>query len=231
MEILAIIPARGGSKGIPRKNIVNLGGKPLLTYTIEAALTCKSINRTVVSTESSCIAKVSLAAGAEVAERSAKLATDECPTEPVLIDVLKRLEKDDYHPDLVILLQPTSPLRGPNVIDECVQKLVEKKADSVLTVCENYHFYWRRESNKLKALYDYKNRPRRQDMKAGYQENGAVYVTRTPLLIMNNNRLSGKIEIVIMSELESIEIDTPFDFWLAEKAMEYKRRNNGNYYD
>lgn len=140
MEILAIIPARGGSKGIPRKNLAILAGQPLIAYTIRAARNAKLLNRVVVSTEDEEIAGVAKSHGAEVILRPSELALDTTPTEPVLLDVLKTLEsKEGYVPDAVVLLQPTSPLRSESHIDEAIKKLYDTEADAVVSVCEAQH--------------------------------------------------------------------------------------------
>jgi len=224
-NILIIIPARGGSKGVPRKNIKLLAGKPLIAYTIEAALKVKALSRVVVSTEDNEIAEVSMRYGAEVIKRPSVLATDIAPTEPVLIHAVKYLkEKEGYLPDFVVLLQLTSPLRNTAIIDDCMKKILNEKLDSVLTVCEDKHFIWTFKAGKLTANYNYKKRPRRQDYKPNYRENGAVYVTKTDLLIKTKNRLAGKIGIVAMEPEDSMEIDSEFDFWLTEQLLQYRRK-------
>lgn len=224
-NVLAIIPARGGSKGIPRKNIKLLAGKPLIAYTIEAALKAKALSRVVVSTEDNEIAGISARYGAEVIKRPGVLAVDTAPTEPVLMHVVKYLKKKEgYFPDFVVLLQLTSPLRNTAIIDDCMRKILNEKLDSVLTVCEDKHFIWALKGEKLTANYNYKKRPRRQDYKNNYRENGAVYVTKTGLLMKVKNRLAGKIGIVVMEPEDSIEIDSEFDFWLTEQLLRYRHK-------
>jgi len=224
-NVLAIIPARGGSKGIPGKNIKLLAGKPLIAYTIEAALKADMLSRVVVSTEDKEIARVSRCYGAEAISRPRNLATDKSPTEPVLIHAVQYLkDKEGYYPDFVVLLQATSPLRNAVIIDNCIMKILNKKLDSILTVCENTHFIWTHKNRKLIANYNYKKRPRRQDFKNNYMENGAVYITKTDLLIATKNRLGGKIGIVAMQPEDSIEIDSHFDFWLTGQLLRYRSK-------
>lgn len=224
-KIIVIIPARGGSKGIPGKNIKLLNNEPLITYSIKSAIEAKYVDSVIVSTDSTEIADVSAGCGAEVIKRPLELAQDTTPTEPVLEHVLKVLEQDSgYFPDYVVLLQPTSPIRDKGRIDEAIEKIVDSQADSLLSVCGDYHFYWEIEGNEVKGKYDFRNRPRRQDRNTWYRENGSIYITKTEILLNQHNRLGGKIELLEMSEEESIEIDTPFEFWMAENILKYREK-------
>lgn len=216
MNIVAIIPARGCSKSIPKKNIKLLAGKPLIAYSIEQAKNSKLINKVVVSTDDDEIAEVAEKYGAEVIKRPDELATDTAPTEPVLQHAVKELEKQGYKADLIVLLQPTSPLREKDDIDDAIKTLQEKNADSLLSVCPNHLFLWKEDG--ISINYDYKKRPRRQDMEQ-YAENGSIYVTKTNILMKENNRLGGKIALHIMKPENSLEIDDEFDFWLIEQMM------------
>ncbi|MDD3149244.1 MAG: acylneuraminate cytidylyltransferase family protein [Candidatus Gastranaerophilales bacterium] len=166
MKILGIIPARGGSKGIPRKNIRLLAGKPLIAYTIEASLKSKYIDRTILSTEDAEIKEIAQKFGAEVMDRPFELAQDETKTAPVLTDIVNKLEHTGYSPDIVVLLQPTCPLRDENVIDAAIEKLINADNDSIFT-CSAYsltHALWKKElDGTMSCLYDYHLRPRRQD--------------------------------------------------------------------
>ncbi len=221
-QILAIIPARGGSKGVPRKNIRPLAGKPLICYTIEAAKRACLVNRIVVTTDDDEIATVSRKAGAEVVRRPAELALDTSPTEPALLHALGVLkESEGYEPYAVVLLQPTSPLRGAKRIDEAVQKLLSTGADAVLSVCESQHYNLcaTLDGDRYCPFYDYNNRPRTQDVENRYRENGAIYVTRTEVLIQHQNRLAGDVRAIVMNIVESIDIDSEEDFALAEQVL------------
>jgi len=222
-EVLGIIPARGGSKGLPRKNVLPLAGKPLVVWTIEAALAAETVGRVVVSTDDEEIEAVAREAGAEVVRRPAELATDTAPTEPAVFHALEQLEcTEGYRPDAVALLQCTSPLRGADIIDAGVRKLFETGCDAVMTVTPIQHWYlsgYLRSGDVFVPEYDYASRPRHQDMPQKYRENGALYVTRREALYRYRNRLGGDVRVVIMDALRSLDIDTVEDFALAEEVL------------
>lgn len=225
LNILAIIPARGGSKGVPRKNIRLLCGKPLIAYTIEAALSSKRIDKVVVSTEDEEIAEIARECGAEIIMRPVELADDSAPTEPVLEHAVKYLkETEGYRADVIVLLQPTSPLRNSQHIDDALDTFFNNKYDSLLSVCPSHSFLWRIDNKGPYPLnYDFKSRPRRQDRQPEYRENGAIYITKYDILMKDHNRLGGRIGWYIMQEEHSWEIDTEFDFWLCEQLMTFQR--------
>lgn len=223
MEVLAIIPARGGSKGIPGKNIKMLAGKPLVAYTIEASLKSKYITRTIVSTEDSKIKDVALAFGAEVSDRPIELAQDETKTAPVMLQVVDELEKTGYKPDVVILLQCTSPLRDEHQIDEAFEQFLNTDCDSVFGARRIgwTHALWRRNLNgKMEGLYDYRNRPRRQDVDKHldmFCETGAIYIIKTDVFKEVKDFIGKNPDVYLNGRAG--DIDTPEDFENTAKVI------------
>lgn len=223
-NFVTIIPARGGSKGIPRKNVKLMAGKPLIAYSIEESLQCKDIDRTIVSTEDNEIMEISRRYGAEVIERPKELSRDDTPTEPVLEHVINYLENEEgYFPDYIILLQPTSPLRERSDITNAISTILKEKADSLLSVYENNNFLWDRK--RIEPLnYDMNNRPRRQDKDWELVENGAIYITKRDVFKREGNRLGGKIVTSLMPQWRSYEIDEPYEFELVEHMLITRKR-------
>ena len=217
INIIAIIPARGGSKGIPGKNIKNFEGKPLISHSIEYALDSKLINEIYVSTDDEQIAHISKTAGAKIIKRPAEFATDTSSTESVIKHALNNI---DDTPDIIILLQPTSPLRPKGSLDSIIDKFIDEKYDSLLSLSPSNNFFWNIENNKIAPEYDYLNRKRRQDItpdEKKYFENGSVYIFSREHFESTNNRLGGKIGYVIFPEEYGYEIDVPKDLIILEQ--------------
>lgn len=218
-RILAIIPARGGSKGIPQKNIKPVAGKPLLAWNIIAAKESKYISRIVVSTDDKNIAEVAKQYGAEVIKRPDELSSDTATSESALIHSLNYLkETENYFPDLLVFLQCTSPLTQPQDIDNCIETLLNNDADSATTVTDFHYFIWKKDSKGLAEgiNHDKNFRPRRQDREPQYLETGAVYVMRTSGFLEYKHRFFGKTVLSEMPAERVLEIDDPVDLEIAE---------------
>lgn len=217
---VAVIPARGGSKGLPRKNVRVLRGKPLVAHTVEDAVHARCVDRTIVSTDDMEIAQVAREYGAEVLVRPQELAHDDSPSEAALLHVLDWLEADGYHPGLVVFLQATSPLREPRHVDGAVHTLTCAKANSLVSVVPSHRFLWSNVDGEWRPLnYDPACRPRRQEMVAQYMENGSIYVFEPWVLRECRSRLGGKIVGYPMEWWTGFEIDSEEDFRLCEWLM------------
>ncbi|AMS06109.1 acylneuraminate cytidylyltransferase family protein [Acidipropionibacterium acidipropionici] len=217
---LALIPARGGSKGIPRKNLKPLAGRPLIVWTIEQALVTPGLD-VCVSTEDVEIAEVARSAGAAVIDRPAELAADTTATEPVVEHAIAELTAQGARPDQVMLLQATSPVRLPGTMTRALSEFAGSGADSMVGVVPEPIFIWQKEP-RVRALYPVTNRPRRQDMtpdQLRYRETGSLYLTRTEIYEQAHNRLGGRIELFVMDPVEGTDIDAPHDFALAEATL------------
>jgi YrbI family 3-deoxy-D-manno-octulosonate 8-phosphate phosphatase len=219
-RVLAVIPARGGSKGIPRKNVRPLLGRPLLAHSIGHARSAPSVTRVVVSTDDAEIAAVARQFGAEVVERPAEISGDAASSESALLHALDYLrDAEGYEPDLVVFLQATSPLRRPGDVQGAIEALEREGADSLFSACTAHGFVWRLHEGRLRPLtYDYRDRPRRQEIGEDLVENGSIYAFRPRVLREYNNRLGGKVAIYRMDPLDSLQIDEPGDFERLERV-------------
>lgn len=232
MRVLGIIPARGGSKGIPGKNIVPLLGKPLLAYTAEAALASKRLTRVILSTDDDQIAAVGLGLGLDVPfMRPPELARDDTPTLPVLQDCVRRLEAAGERYDAVFILQPTNPLRLASDIDGAIELLERSGADSVI----GFAPVGERHPARMKML-DPEGRvidplfaeqfegQRRQDLPPLYLRDGSVYVTRRDVLMEQNSIQGRDCRAWLMPVERAWNIDEPFDLFLVEQLLKYQQR-------
>lgn len=218
MNVLAIIPARGGSKGIPGKNIKKINGKPLLYYAINASLKSKFISKTIVSTDDIKIAKVAKKLGAEIIIRPKKLANDNAQIEPVIMHVLEELKNnEEYIPEVIILLQNTSPLRTSKHVDDAFQQFKKNKLDSILSASLSHQFIWRTKKEIAKPFnYDPNHRLNRQEISKEFKENGAIYITKFKNFMKSKCRISGKTGIFEMQEHQSFEVDSKIDLSIIE---------------
>jgi N-acylneuraminate cytidylyltransferase len=220
-KIICVIPARGGSKGIPRKNIRHLAGRPLIAYTIEHARSTPNIDRVFVSTDDEELADVSRKCGAGVIWRPAEISGDTATSESALLHALNYFqESEHYEPSLVVFLQATSPIRRPYDIKNAIETLQREEADSLFSACPLHGFAWRKENGRLSSLsYDYRSRLRRQDAPEDLVENGSIYIFKPWVLRNYGNRLGGKIVAYLMDPLCSFQIDEPKDLKLIESIM------------
>ena len=219
MTCLAIIPARGGSKGLPGKNIKPLCGIPLIVHMIEHCRSATRIDRIIVSTDDKDIASIAEEAGAEVVMRPSDISGDTAPSEAALLHVLESLqEKEKDIPDITVFLQCTSPLITPEDIDASIEKLISAGADVVFTVTPFYGFLWRLDKSNLALSlnHDHRHRPMRQDLEASYLETGGIYAMRTSGFVRHKHRFFGKTIAHVLPAERSIDIDDELDFAIAE---------------
>lgn len=231
-NVIAIIPARGGSKGIPMKNIAFLRGKPLIAHTIEAAKRCRFIDRVVVSTDNRKIAKTAKKYGAEVPfMRPRKFSTDSSPSIDVLKHAVKWLEEnEDYKADIVVYMQPTDIFRKDYMLDEVIGRLLANgKLDSVFVGYKTHKNFWRKTSDGYEILApDIDRSVVRQYKEPIYREDASLVSATRAGLIKKGIKLGKSVDIVINEDFEtSIDIHEPFDLWLAEKVLE-KREKDGD---
>lgn len=228
MTALAVIPARGGSKGIFRKNLLPVGGRPLIAWTIAQALAAGQDGHDLivaVSTEDPEIAAVAREHGARVIERPAELALDTTPTEPVILHAMDTVEAEGADLDAVMLLQATSPVRAPGTIGRALEQFRDSGCDSLVGVVPESPFFWRlpeRPGQSAQAAYDVDARPRRQDLlpqEMHYFENGSLYVTAPGIYRTRGNRIGGTVGLFVLDESEGVDIDTAADVAAAETML------------
>ena len=222
-KILVVIPARGGSKGIPRKNVRLLDGQPLISYSINVAKSSEYVDDVVITTDDSEIALLSEKFGASVIRRSEELSTDETPLDPVVYDAMVQKEKlafDEY--DLVITLQPTSPLIKTSTLDQVIEKFEDFAIDSVITVVDDRRLSWGYDENNERFFPNYIERKNRQDLPKDFKETGAILATRRKF-VNEFSRLGTNIDIVEVSQEESVDVTNYEDWWIAEKYLQRKK--------
>ncbi|MDP3900341.1 MAG: acylneuraminate cytidylyltransferase family protein [bacterium] len=226
-KILAIIPARSGSKRIPNKNIKNFLGKPLLAYTVEQALACKFINRVFIDTDSLKIAVIAKKYGAEAQWlRPMSLADDKAKVVDSIIYHLNKLKKEqNYEPDYVMILQVTSPLREVDDIKSCWQIMKKGGATTVLTVCPTQPKLYHLDYNNFLKLVNASERAMNnaQAWSVNYILNGCVYIIKTDALLKEKIIITKKTKAVVCEKWRSVDLDTPEDWALAELLYKNKR--------
>ena len=226
MKILGLIPARGGSKGIPGKNIKYLGGKPLLSYTFEAAAKSQLLSKIILSSESEEIIQVAKSIGLEVPfVRPLELAQDNTPSIKVIIHALNFYLAQGEEFDAVCLLQPTSPLRQDKLIDLAIKKFIHGGNDSLVTVKkvpDEFNPHWifeERQGHLFIATGEKKIISRRQDLPNAFFRDGAVYITKSEIILKDQSLYGERIGYLDTTGFPYINIDTPADWYEAEKLI------------
>jgi CMP-N-acetylneuraminic acid synthetase len=218
---VAIIPVRGGSVGIPRKNARLMRGRPLVAYSIEAARRSREVDAVVVSTEDAELAEIARRFGAEVVDRPVELAGPATTLDEVVVDAVARLEAQGRRFDCVVTLQATSPLVRPATIDRAVRRCREPGNDTVLTVVNAPHLAWGRDAGgALVPLYA--ARRNRQQLPPHYRETGGVVACRRAVL-ERGTRFGERVSVIEVSRVESLDVDDHFDWWLVEKSLRRRR--------
>jgi CMP-N-acetylneuraminic acid synthetase len=227
LNIIGIIPARGGSKGVPKKNIKKLNGKPLIYYTIKEAKKSKLLTKFFVSTENKEISETVNKYGVEIIPRPKVLANDKTSTLMVIRHAINYLiEKKITDPDIIVILQPTSPLRKANDIDKCIKFFLDNRFSTVVSVSESKHppsWTFNIIKNKLQQIIKSPQSTRRQDLQPVYYLNGAVYVTLSKNLLKKKFRFGKGNLPYKMPPYRSIDIDTELDFKIAELLIRNKK--------
>lgn len=221
LKVLAVVPARGGSKGIPRKNVRLMAGKPLIAYVLTALKQAETIDRVVVSTDDEEIRAVALRYGAEVIERPAELAGDAVTLDPVIAHAVEQVEAGGWQPDVVLTVQPTSPLLRPETIDRAVRLLVESGAETVISVVNETHLAWGYDAEG-RAVPLYEKRVNRQQLPQRLKETGGVFASRRAI-VTPQGRIGRDVRLLELDPLEGLDIDGVADWWVAEKALNRRR--------
>lgn len=215
-SVLAVVPARAGSKGIPGKNLRTVAGRSLVRRAVESARRATRIDEVVVTTDGDAIATEAVAAGAAVVRRPAELAGDEASSESALLHVLDAISTP--LPEVLVFLQATSPFIEPADLDAAVARVVDGHADAVFAAAPSHAFLWRTapDGTAVAVNHDAATRPRRQDREPEYRETGAFYVMRTAGFLENRHRFHGRVELAVVDGAGAIDIDDEADLALAE---------------
>lgn len=218
--VVAIIPARGGSKGIPNKNILKINDKPLIAWSIEHALSSKSIDSVWVSSDSEEIISIAKKYGANSIIRPDSISGDEASSESAWLHALDIIEKH-MEVSLIVGMQATSPVRGPTDLDDAIQAFNDQKLDSLISVTEirDHNVWTMTEKGPEPVNYDFMNRKRRQDTDVRYLENGSFYLFKPKILRTTNNRIGGKIGFYHQELYKMFQIDDHEDLTLCKAII------------
>jgi CMP-N,N'-diacetyllegionaminic acid synthase len=224
MNIHSIILARGGSKGIKNKNLYKINGKPLVYWSILASLRSKKINYTWVSSDSKKILDFSKKMGAKILKRSKRNSSDAASSEKAWLESVKQIElKYQKKIDIIVGVQPTSPIKTGTDFDNAIKIFKKDKLDSLFTsTLINDYCVWSKKINKFSAKYNFKNRKRRQNIDSKYLENGSFYIFETSKFKSNKNRLFGKIGTYVQNKIKSFQIDTYEDIFIVDSIFKNK---------
>ena len=229
-KILSIIPARGGSKGIPRKNIRFMNGNPLIAYIIKTSISSSYIDKTIITTDDEEISNLSYLYGANaVVSRPSKLADDNTTLDPVIYHACKNYqEQEGENFDIIITLQPTSPLLSTNSLDKAIERLIDNNNSTVISVVPIRHLFWEKKADKLEPYHS--KRLNRQQLDPVYFEAGSFVISKAEN-ITENSRISEPIDVFELSEIEGMDIDNYLDWTVAENILSRKKlliRVDGN---
>ena len=215
-QVIAIILARGGSKGIPRKNVLDFAGHPLVAWTVIQAKLSKEVDEVYISSDSDEILEIAEKYGAKIIKRPAEISGDSAKSEEAIIHALSILGADQ---EMIIMLEPTAPLRKAEDIDNCIKMFRKEEWDSCFSGALLQDFLlWKKDKNgNLNSLnYDYKNQGPRQLREPDYVENGAIFVFKPKIMVNEKNRFGGKIGLFPNNFWQSFEIDDPEDWEFVE---------------
>ncbi|MCS4448438.1 acylneuraminate cytidylyltransferase family protein [Clostridium botulinum] len=221
-KIAVCIPARGGSKGIPRKNVRLLAGKPLITYVIDELKKSSIIDYILITTDDEEIKFIAKKKDISVIDRPSNLADDKTPLDPVVYHAVRTLEsniKKDL--DIIITVQPTSPLLKAKTVEAGIRKIVDENVDTVISVVDDRHLAWTTNKDG-KYVPKYEKRMNRQYLPSEFRETGAIFATRREF-ISENSRMGKNIDLIEVSRHESIDIDSYSDWWVAERLLKRKK--------
>ena len=224
MKIVAIIPARGGSKGIPRKNLISICGKPLIAWSIIQASESQMIDDVYISSDDEEILQVGMDYGARPIKRPIEIAGDNATSESAWLHAIDVIENTGIKLDLVVGMQATSPIRHSKDLDNAIQQLNLTRYKSLMAgnEIEDFHIWRRNRNGDAESInYDYRNRQRRQNIEKKYLENGSFYIFQPDLVKLHNNRLVPDIDIYVMDKYKMFQIDELQDIFLCEALMHY----------